>query len=78
MVVFRCHIYLEPFGIVFECYGMFLCILYCTIFAYFLGILPREMAMQDFLRATSIQLSFNLRIACLNSNASSDELCNRF
>ena len=28
MVVFRCHIYLGPFGVVFEYSGMFLCILY--------------------------------------------------
>ena len=35
MTVFRCHIYLEPFGVVFECSGMFLSILYhlCTCFA---------------------------------------------
>ena len=35
MVVFWCHIYLEPFGVVFEYYGMFLCILnhLCICFA---------------------------------------------
>ena len=35
MTVFRCHIYLKPFGVIFECSGVFLSILYhlCTYFA---------------------------------------------